>query len=519
MRDEIKDEFMEELNKLRSKLKKKEEQVESLEEKLKLHESIFNSIPDVLGIQDRNYRIICYNQAGYDFLGRGPEEANGKFCFELIGCDRPCEKCATKIACETGDAVSIEKFVVPFEKWIEVRAYPVFDNNGNIDKVIEHLRDITEKKVTEKELDGYRKHLEYLVKKRTSDLEKVNRDLIKEIAARKEAELKLQEKLEFENLISTLSSIFINLPVAEIDFEIERSLKAIFDFLEVERGSLFEPSDNENKFKITHTAKVEGISSMPFIDIDSHFPWCIEQILENKIVYFSDLEELPQEAEIDKESYIKIGNKSTIVVPLKDRGNIIGALSFSTLTRHKIWTESLINRIKIAGHIFSSVIMRKKASEVLKKERDTAQKYLDIAGVIIVAIDNKGEITLINKKGCQVLGYEEEYIKGLNWFDNFIPERMGANLKEGFLRIIQGNSIPVDYYENPVLTKTGEERLIAWHNSVLKDKTGNIKGTLSSGEDITEKKTCRKRKRKTRTSAPPVSEKRSNRNSRRRHRS
>jgi len=45
-----------------------------------------------------------------------------------------------------------------------------------------------------------------------------------------------------------------------------------------------------------------------------------------------------------------------------------------------------------------------------------------------------------------------------------------------------------EYYENPIITKSGEERLIEWHNTVIHEEGGKIIGTLSSGEDITERK-------------------------------
>ncbi|GAI74382.1 unnamed protein product, partial [marine sediment metagenome] len=54
---------------------------------------------------------------------------------------------------------------------------------------------------------------------------------------------------------------------------------------------------------------------------------------------------------------------------------------------------------------------------------DKAQKYLDVAGVMLVAIDVEGRVGLVNKKGCEILGYEEEEIIGKKWFDNFLPER------------------------------------------------------------------------------------------------
>jgi diguanylate cyclase (GGDEF)-like protein/PAS domain S-box-containing protein len=121
-------------------------------------------------------------------------------------------------------------------------------------------------------------------------------------------------------------------------------------------------------------------------------------------------------------------------------------------------------------------------------EQVNAQKYLDIAGVIFVVINAKQKVTLINKKGCEVLGYLEKEILGKNWFDNFIPESKKDEVRTTFNNLMAGVIEPYEYSENPVLTKSGEERLIAWHNTVITDGSGAIIETLSSGEDITERK-------------------------------
>ena len=122
-----------------------------------------------------------------------------------------------------------------------------------------------------------------------------------------------------------------------------------------------------------------------------------------------------------------------------------------------------------------------------KKEQPLAQKYLDLVGVIIVAIDADQKVKLINKRGCEILGCKENEIVGKNWFENFIPERIRDTVKEAFTKLMAGEIQAVEYFENPVLVKSGEERVIAWHNAILKDEEGRITGTLSSGEDITER--------------------------------
>lgn len=133
-----------------------------------------------------------------------------------------------------------------------------------------------------------------------------------------------------------------------------------------------------------------------------------------------------------------------------------------------------------------------KAYRLAKEERDRAQTYLDIAGALIVAINKDQNVILINKIGCHILGYTQEEIVGKNWFDTFIPARLRESTKAAFAELVAGSRKKMEFFENPVLTKGGEERLIRWHNSILKDDNGNIIATLSSGEDITKRRQAEK---------------------------
>jgi PAS domain S-box-containing protein len=126
--------------------------------------------------------------------------------------------------------------------------------------------------------------------------------------------------------------------------------------------------------------------------------------------------------------------------------------------------------------------------QMIEEERDKTRRYLDLAGVIFIAMDAKGRVTLINRKGCQVLGYEEKEIIGRDWFDNFVPGRFKDTLKQISQKLLAGMEEGSALFENPVLTKSGEERIIAWHNTILRDNAGNIIGYFSSGEDITDQK-------------------------------
>jgi len=131
---------------------------------------------------------------------------------------------------------------------------------------------------------------------------------------------------------------------------------------------------------------------------------------------------------------------------------------------------------------------RKYAESRLQEERERAQNYLDIADVILLAINRNGEVTLINKKGCELLGCCEEEIVGKNWFDNFLPYRTRDKIRDVFQKIISEKPKKLEFHENVVISKSGKLKTILWHNTALTDNDGNIVGTLSSGVDITERK-------------------------------
>ncbi len=147
--------------------------------------------------------------------------------------------------------------------------------------------------------------------------------------------------------------------------------------------------------------------------------------------------------------------------------------------------------VRLLGTTFD-ITEIKKAEEALKQERDKAQQYLDVAGVMLLLVDKDQNVVLINKKGCELLGYTEQEIIGKNWFDHFIPKTDQSKVKENFYKILSGTFEAPEYFENPIISKNGDKRMIAWHNTVIKDKSGNIVGTLSSGEDITERKRAEK---------------------------
>jgi two-component system sensor histidine kinase UhpB len=128
------------------------------------------------------------------------------------------------------------------------------------------------------------------------------------------------------------------------------------------------------------------------------------------------------------------------------------------------------------------------ALDTVRREWKQARRFLDLVAHLIVGLDREGRITMINRAGCRVLGYAEGELLGKEWFATCLPQGVSDEVRRLFAEIVAGTGAIGEYHENPILTRGGGERLIAWHNTVLRDASGRFLGTLSSGEDITERK-------------------------------
>ncbi len=134
----------------------------------------------------------------------------------------------------------------------------------------------------------------------------------------------------------------------------------------------------------------------------------------------------------------------------------------------------------------SDMTERLEAREALRRERDFAESLIATAPVIILVLDSEGRIVRFNPFMAELTGYRLEEVKGKDWFNTFLPERDRAHIHAVFQDSIS-NQQPRDNV-NPILTRTGQELLIEWHDKTLKDAEGQVIGCLAIGHDITAEK-------------------------------
>ena len=145
-----------------------------------------------------------------------------------------------------------------------------------------------------------------------------------------------------------------------------------------------------------------------------------------------------------------------------------------------------VDRLELQMRV-KSLLRIKELQDNLVRERDQAQNYLDVAAVMMVALDENNNIDLINKRGLEILGYEEEEVLGKNLFEYFIPHGCRSEMKVHIFETLD-NDDRISYYESPVVTKQNKQRIVSWYSKLLKDENGRATGVLCSGQDITQRK-------------------------------
>ena len=326
------------------------------------------------------------------------------------------------------------------------------------------------------------KYLYYLYPEKISD--KIYADNVKIIESEK-PKYGIEESLETPNGMIWVRSDKI--PYKDADGKVIGLIGVLFDITDQkERDSDIKESEGkfrniaERSFDIIIVADKKGVCSYVSPSIERVLGYKPEEIVNKHFqILFPD----NMNKKVEGICNILIQGKEIEGVNLKtirkDRGKAIFELNGSPIIK-----DDKVVGIQIQ---LKDITVRKLEEEMIEKEKNKLQKYIDVAGIILKIIDEKGKVSLINKRGCEVLGYTEEEILGKKWIDNFIPERLQNKMNDILEKLRSNQTVSYEYFENPVVTQSGEERIISWYNTALKDEKGKFQGILSSGEDVTTK--------------------------------
>lgn len=177
--------------------------------------------------------------------------------------------------------------------------------------------------------------------------------------------------LRFERLLSDLSAHFVrSMSSDEVDRSIENGLKMILDFFRGDRCSLFQIFADKNSWKITHAAYVEGVIHIPMeVEFpESITPWGYDLLVrKRRVLSFSKLDELPDEAKIDKQAFNKWHIRSNLAIPILTVQHVDHFIAISSVRGERNWPEEYIPRLRLLGEVFVNALERNRIRQQVEE--------------------------------------------------------------------------------------------------------------------------------------------------------
>jgi signal transduction histidine kinase len=216
-------------------------------------------------------------------------------------------------------------------------------------------------------------------------------------AWRRRAESALDERLRFETLLADLSAILSHLPAGEVERQIDRALRRLVEGLGVDRASLAEVTPGTGLARFTHSWALDGVAPVPSAVERGGFPWTVKRAQQGHIVFFARLDELPLEAETDRQSYLGFGIKSLVAIPLTIGGSVVGVLTCGHLRSEREWPEVLVHRLGLLGDIFANALSRKQSETAVLESKALASTIFTSLYGHVAAVDRDGVIIAVNE--------------------------------------------------------------------------------------------------------------------------
>ena len=198
-----------------------------------------------------------------------------------------------------------------------------------------------------------------------------------DITSRKLAEAALQHQVAFENIITGISTQFINLEPEDVDQGIHDALQTLGEFAGVERSYVYLFSGDRVTMDCTHEWCAEGVAPqrerMRDVPVDA-LPWLSHKLLHCETLHIAALTELPPEAAAERAEFAHQQIQSLVAVPMAYRGEPVGFLGFDAVRAPKTWAERDLALLKIVGEIVVNALEHRRAQAI----QDGQRQFLEL---------------------------------------------------------------------------------------------------------------------------------------------
>ena len=183
---------------------------------------------------------------------------------------------------------------------------------------------------------------------------------------------------------------------------------------------------------------------------------------------------------------------SEAVVRRRDGSTFFAELSVSWVPRPDrpktdglpAWTPEM--RGPLGMIVVRDISRRRQTMEEIRRERDFTAKVLGIVGALVVQLGPGGEILLVNRQCEEVTGYAAADVTGRRMEDVLLPDSARSLFRNAFVDALTGR-VPTNV-EYPLLTKTGELRLVVWTHAAVVGPTGTAISVVAAGVDLTDRR-------------------------------
>ncbi len=186
----------------------------------------------------------------------------------------------------------------------------------------------------------------------------------------------LKERIAFEQLLTGLSTRFINLPWERIDAEIKEALQQVLRFFKGDRCGLLEVRRDGGSVRVIHAAYAEGVEPIPSdVNLAALFPWHYDRVVRRgEIVCVARLDELPPDAQKDRRALGQMRVRSRLVIPLRLGEEITHLAVVASIREERGWNHDYIPWLRILGEIFVNGLERKRRELELKELRQQLER-------------------------------------------------------------------------------------------------------------------------------------------------
>jgi PAS domain S-box-containing protein len=231
--------------------------------------------------------------------------------------------------------------------------------------IVDHLKDVGQMIIQGSHIrkDGTNFPVEVSIKYIQQDQHEYLVSVARDVTERHESEETLKYRLSFENLITDISTEFINLPNDKTDEGISSALRVLCEFVNVDRSYICLFSEDGKYVTNTHEWCNEYLKpfshELQSISVEN-FPWFVGQLKKFETIYIQDSAQMPDEACKEKAFLISKSIKSMIGVPMVYDQHLIGCIGFDSARKEMSWNRESITLLKIVAEIFTSTLMRKR---------------------------------------------------------------------------------------------------------------------------------------------------------------